>query len=144
MRWGLIAAAGLAFSVAGCVTTSMQGYADRVLPSQRLTHVAAVVSAPLPLAQSLQASLATEGAKNGVAVEDALTIFPPTRQYTNAEVKRELKDRGIDGVLVVNVADTGVMSHYAGTILSVGYHGTVSGFGTVNTFGGISTVSYFY
>jgi hypothetical protein len=77
-----------------------------------------------------------------VAVEDVLTIFPPTRQYTNAEVRRELKDRGIDGVLVVNVADTGVMSQYAGTILSGGYNGTVSGYGTVNNFGGTSTVSY--
>jgi hypothetical protein len=46
-RWGLIAAAGLAFAVAGCVTTSMQGYADKDLPSQRLMHVAAVVGAPL-------------------------------------------------------------------------------------------------
>ncbi len=142
MRWGLIAAAGLAFAVAGCVTTSMQGYADRALPSEPVAHIAALVAAPLPLSQAMQASLAAEGAKHHVAVEDALAIFPPTRQYTDAEVKRELKDRGIDGVLVMNVGDTGVTRQYAGTVLSGGYSGSTIGFGNVNTIGGISTISY--
>ncbi len=142
MRLNLIAAMGLAFVVGGCVTTSMQGYADKDPPSQPISHVAALVTAPLPLAQSMQASLADEGAKLHVAVDDALTIFPPTRQYTDAEVKHELKERGIDGVLVVNVGDTGVMQQYLGTILSGSYNGSTTGMATINTYGGMSTASY--
>jgi hypothetical protein len=142
MHFNLTAAVGLAFAVGGCVTTSMQGYADKDLPSQPIAHVAALITAPLPLSQSMQASLADEGAKLHVAIDDALTIFPPTRQYTDAEVKHELKERGIDGVLVVNVGDSGVMQQYAGTILSGGYSGSTTGFATVNTYGGMSTVNY--
>jgi hypothetical protein len=120
----------------------MQGYADRDLPDHSISHVAALVTAPLPLAQSLQADLTAEAAKANITIEDALTIFPPTRQYANEEIKRELKDRGIDGVLVVSIGDTGVMQRYAGTILSGSYSGSVVGTGTVNNYGGFSTASY--
>jgi hypothetical protein len=142
MRLYLVAALGLALALGGCVTTSMQGYADKDLPSQPIAHVAALVTAPLPLAQSMQASLTDEGAKLHVTVDDALTIFPPTRQYTDAEVKRELKERGIDGVLVVNVGDSGVMQQYLGTLLSGSYSGSTTGMATVNAYGGMSTASY--
>ena len=142
MRLRLAAALGMAFTAGGCVTTSMQGYADRDPPSQPIAHVAALVTAPLPLAQSMQANLADEGAKLHVAVDDALTIFPPTRQYTDAEVKHELKERGIDGVLVVNVGDSGVMQQYLGTILSGSYSGSNIGTATLNTYGGMSSASY--
>ena len=142
MQWKSLAAAGLAATLAGCVTTTMQGYADRDLPAQPIAHVAALVSAPLPIAQSLQANLTTEAAKAGITVEDALAIFPPTRQYTNDEIKRELKNRGVDAVLVVNVGDTGVMQQYAGTVLSGSYSGSVAGSGVVNNYGGFSTASY--
>ena len=142
MRLDLTAVAALAFAVSGCVTTSMQGYADKAPPSEPIGHVAALVTAPLPLAQSMQASLADEGAKMHVAVDDALTIFPPTRQYTDAEIKHELKDRGVDAVLVVNVGDSGVTQQYLGTILSGGYSGSTTGLATVNTYGGMSTINY--
>lgn len=142
MRLALAAVAGLAFAASGCVTTSMQGYADKAPPSQPIAHVAALVTAPLPLAQSMQASLADEGAKLNVVVDDALTIFPPTRQYTDAEIKHELKDRGIDGVLVLNVGDSGVMQQYAGTMLSGSYSGLTTGMATANTYGGMTTASY--
>ena len=128
MRLNPIAAVGLALAVGGCVTTSMQGYADKDPPSRPIAHVAALVTAPLPLAQSMQASLADEGAKVHVVVDDALTIFPPTRQYTDAEVKHELKERGIDGVLVVDVGDTGVMQQYRpGATVSISWADTSGG-----------------
>jgi hypothetical protein len=135
-------AAALGMSVSGCVTASMQGYADRVLPSQPVTHIAALVSAPLPLAQALQASLGDEALIMHVKLDDALAIFPPTRQYSDAEVKRDLKTQGVDAVLTVTVGDSGIMQQYAGTVFSGGYSATTNGIGTVNSFGGMSTVSY--
>jgi hypothetical protein len=120
----------------------MQGYADRDLPAQPISHIAALVTAPLPIAQSMQANLASEAAKLHITVDDAQSIFPPTRQYTDAEIKHDLKDRGVDGVLVVNVGDSGIVQQYLGTVLSGGYSGVENGVASVNSFGGISTVSY--
>ena len=115
---------GVALSLCGCVTTSMQGYTDRTLPDHAATHLAALVNAPLPLSEALQTSLAAEAAKTGVAVDDARAIFPPTRQYTDAEIKHDLAVQVVDAVLIVTVGDSGVVSEYAGTVFSGSYSGT--------------------
>jgi hypothetical protein len=116
-----------------------QGYADRELPAQPVTHVAALVSAPLPLSESLQASIAEQAAKIGIVVDDARTIFPPTRQYTDAQIKRDLATQGVGAVLVVTVGDSGMVREYAGTVFSGSYSGTATAnFGGV-TYGGTST-----
>ena len=95
----------------------MQGYADLQRPAAPIQHVA-VVAPP-----ALVAALASEGAQRGIAVEDAHSIVPPTRQYTDAEVQQLLGARGVDGVLVVAVADSGAQERYAGTIMSSNYIG---------------------
>lgn len=133
----LVAALGLS----GCVNTSMQGYADRNPPANTIQHIAAYVTAPGPLASSMQASIAEEARKRGILAEDALTILPPTRAYTDAEVRKALAERGIDGVLLIDVADSGVVSQYAGTIFQSSYNGTSSANGTITQMGNISTVS---
>jgi len=108
------------------------------LPSHPVSHVAVLIIAPPPLSESFQTNLAIEAAKRGVTLEDASAIFPPTRQYSDAEIKQDLKARGVDGLLVVNVGDSGVVREYAGTMFS----GNYSGSATVNTFGNMSNVSY--
>jgi hypothetical protein len=50
--------AGLLLS--GCITTSMQGYADRQLPVRPVQRIAAYVVAPAALAASFQSSIAEE------------------------------------------------------------------------------------
>ena len=129
-----------ALSLCGCVTTSIEGYADREPPAHAATHLAALVNAPLPLSEAIQASIASEATKMGVAADDARTIFPPTRQYTDAEMKHDLAGQGVDAVLIVTVGDSGVVREYAGTVFSGAYSGTVTqnGFGGA-TFGGVST-----
>jgi len=72
---------------------------------------------------NMQVSIAEEARKRGLVAQDALLLFPPTRTYTNAEVRQGLASDGVDGVLVVNVADTGVLQQYAGTILTGQYSG---------------------
>ena len=90
----------------------------------------------------MQASIAQEGQKRGVLVEDALTILPPTRTYTDAEVRKLLGERGVDGVLTINVADSGVISQYAGTIFNSYTSGTGTYNGTItNNGGGVATVN---
>ena len=98
-----IAVAVSATVLAGCVTTSMQGYADLQPPPHPIQHVAAI--AP----PALISALTKEASKRGVTLEDANVFLPPTRQYNEAEIRQAMAARGIDGVLVMNVTgDTGV------------------------------------
>jgi hypothetical protein len=117
-----IAVAISAIALGGCVTTSMQGYADLQPPAHPIQRIATI--AP----PALVSALYTEASKRGVVLEDANAILPPTRQYNEAEVRQAMAAHGIDGVLVVNVTgDTGVQQQYAGTIANTTYSGTSSG-----------------
>ena len=62
----------------GCVTTSMQGYADLDRTARPVEHIA-VVAPP-----ALVTALATESAKRGLVIEDGNAIVPPTRQTMSA------------------------------------------------------------
>jgi hypothetical protein len=125
MSFRIPAAIALASSVlplGGCVTTSMQGYADLQPPAHSIQHIAAI--APPALIPALY----TEASRRGVVLEDANVILPPTRQYNEAQVRQAMVAHGIDGVLVVTVTgDTGVQQQYAGTIANTSYSGTSSG-----------------
>jgi hypothetical protein len=67
---------------------------------------------------AIRSSVITEAAKRGVSAQDALTLFPPTRTYTDAEIRKQLAQQAIDGVLLINVGDTGFIREYAGTVFS--------------------------
>jgi len=112
----------VAGALGGCVTTSMQGYADLQPPAHPIQHIA-VIAPP-----ALISALANQASKHGITLEDANVILPPTRQYDEAQIRQAMAAHGIDGVLVVNVTgDTGVQSRYAGTIANTSYSGTSSG-----------------
>jgi hypothetical protein len=125
----------LGVALSACVTTDMQGYADRQLPQHPVQRVVALVAAPGGLASNLQTSIQQEARRHGVFSEDALNVFPPTRTYSDAEIKAELAREGIDAVLVVTVGDTGIQREYAGTVFFS------SGMATTNTMGMMSTTT---
>ncbi|WBL78802.1 hypothetical protein I3J27_38740 [Bradyrhizobium xenonodulans] len=130
-----------AISLSGCITTSMQGYADRDLPAKPVKRVIAYVAAQGPLATNIQSNIQEEARKHQVDAEDALNVFPPTRKYSDAEIRKGMTQTGTDAVLFINVGDTGVQREYAGTILSGEYVGSSSTSGTINSAGSFSTVS---
>jgi len=115
--------------------------ADRDLPTHTLEHIAVYVAAPLPLATSMQANIQDEARMHGLSSEDALIILPPTRTYSDTEVRKELTERGIDGVLLITVADSGVISQYAGTIFQSSHSGAVTAKGTATQVENTSTVA---
>jgi hypothetical protein len=84
-------------SLSGYITTSMQGYADRELPAKPVSRIVAYVAGPGPLASRIQSSISEEARKSGVIAQDALRLFPPTRSYTNAEIRQGLASKGSDG-----------------------------------------------
>ena len=86
----ILVAAASATVLAGCVTTSMQGYADLQPPSHPIQHIAAI--AP----PALIPALANEASKRGVVLEDANVILPPTRQYNETEIRQAMAAHGID------------------------------------------------
>jgi hypothetical protein len=94
----------VAVTLSACVTTSMQGYADRGLPARPVSRIVAYVTGPGTLVTSIQSNIRDEAAKRGIEADDALLLFPPTRTYTDAEIRKGLAARGIDGVLILNVA----------------------------------------
>lgn len=130
-----------AMTLSACITTDMQGYADRQLPQHPIQRMVALVAAPPALASSLQSSVTQEAKKRGIPVEDALLLFPPTRTYSNAEIKAELAKDGIDAVLVLTVGDSGVQTQYAGTVFYGNSVGSSSAIGTANTFGNTTNLS---
>jgi hypothetical protein len=139
MLRGLIPVLALvAISQTACITTDMQGYADRQLPQHPVQRMVALVAAPSALASSLQAGIVEEAKKRGVLAEDAFLIFPPTRTYSDAEIKAELARDGIDAVLVLTVGDTGVQKEYAGTVF---YGNTVTSASAVGTATGAGSVT---
>jgi hypothetical protein len=131
----------IAFGLMGCITTSMQGYADREPPKKPITHIVAYVAAPPSLAASIHSSIATESKNRGVLAEDALSILPPTRNYTNLEIQKALQSSGVDAVLILKVGDSGIMSQYAGTYFQSQTSGNTSINGTMTTFGNTSNIS---
>jgi hypothetical protein len=119
----------------------MQGYADRQPPQQPIQRIAALVAAAPGLASSLQSSIAQEGKKRGILVEDAYLLLPPTRTYSDADVKAQLARDGINTVLVLTVGDTGVQKEYAGTVFFGNSSTSLNTTGTATSFGGMTNVS---
>jgi hypothetical protein len=140
-RFVFIPLCSVAVLLSGCITTAMQGYADRELPARPIQRIAAYVVAPTALASSFQSSIAEEAAKRGVAAEDAYALFPPTRTYNDAEIRKALAESGIDAVLIINVGDSGVVKEYAGTFFQGQYSGSTDTSGTVTRNGNLSNVS---
>jgi hypothetical protein len=127
--------------LSGCITTSMQGYADRDLPTRPVKHIATYVVAPTALATSFQSSIAQEAAKRGLGADDAYALLPPTRTYSDAEIRKVLAESNVDAVLIINVGDTGVIKEYAGTFFQGQYSGSMDTSGTVTRNGNFSNVS---
>jgi hypothetical protein len=141
IRLTLISPCLIAIVLSGCITTSMQGYADRDLPTRPIQRIASYVVAPTALASSFQSSIAEEAAKRGVNAEDAYALLPPTRMYTDTEIRKVLAEGGVDAVLIISVGDTGVVKEYAGTFFQGQYSGSSEASGTATRNGNFSNVS---
>jgi hypothetical protein len=140
-RFAFVSLCSIAALLSGCITTAMQGYADRDLPARPIQRLAAYVVAPAALASSFQSSIAEEATKRGIGAEDAYALLPPTRTYNDTEIRKVLAESGVDAVLIINVGDSGVVKEYAGTFFQGQYSGSTDTSGTVTRNGNLSNVS---
>jgi hypothetical protein len=104
-----------AITLAGCLTSETADLAHAVPPRQ-VNRIVSYVSGPAPLASNVQVSISREARRRGLAADNALALFPPTRSYTDADILQVLAARGADGVLIINVGEAGVPRQYAGTM----------------------------
>ena len=72
----------MAISLGACVHTEMQGCADLDRPAHPIEQIAAVGP------PAFIKALSNEAAKQGLALDDANALVPPTRQYKDAEIRR--------------------------------------------------------
>eukprot|EP01037_Dinobryon_pediforme_P019764 gene19764-20235_t len=106
----------------GCASTAIQGYADPVPPAAPAASPAALVVAPPDLAVDTLASLVAEGGRRGLTVVDAQVLLPPTRTYSDAEIRKTLGNAKIASLLIVTIGYTSTHKEYAGTMLSAGFN----------------------
>jgi hypothetical protein len=102
--------------LSACASALVQGEGGLEAPVRPVTRLVAYVTGPDSVVSSFQANIAVEAAKRGLAAENALLLFPPTHAYADLQIRQGLAGRSIDGVLIINVGDAGVLRQYVGTI----------------------------
>jgi hypothetical protein len=107
--------AAIAVALTGCLTSSAPN-AGRMAAIRPVSHFVAYVAAPPALAPRIRSSIAAEAGRRGLVADDALALFPPSRSYVDADIRQVLAARAVDGVLIVNVGETGVPRQFAKTM----------------------------
>jgi hypothetical protein len=107
--------AAIAVALTGCLTSSAPD-AGRMAAIHPVSHFAAYVAAPPALAPRIRSSIVAEAGRRGLVAEDALALFPPSRSYVDADIRQVLAARAVDGVLIINVGETGVPRQFAKTM----------------------------
>ena len=98
----------------------------------------AVVRAPnagFAFGELLETSMVENLTKRGVHAESFLSLFPPTREWTNEEVAKELMREGFDSIMYINLVGSDTNSQTVGFI----NNGTASAYGNTASYSGSST-----
>ena len=103
--------------LAACGPALVQSEAGPQFPPRPVGRIGAYVTGPDSLVASFQANIAVEAARHGLAAENLTLLFPPTRAYADAEIRRGLAERSIDSVMIIKIGDARGQRQYAGTFL---------------------------
>ena len=126
----------IAMALSGCGSALLQSETSPQLSPRPVRAIGAYVAGPNSLAASFQANIAVEATRHGLTADNVSALFPPTRAYTNAEIRQGLAARSIDSVMIIRIGDAPGQRQYAGTILqerSVGSGGpTAAAIAAVN------------
>jgi hypothetical protein len=123
-------------ALSGCGSALLQSETSPQLSPRPVKAIGAYVAGPNSLAGSFQANIAIQGTRHGLTTDNISALFPPTRAYTDAEIRQGLAARSIDSVMIIRIGDAPGQRQYAGTILqerSVGSGGpTAAAIAAVN------------
>ena len=107
----------IAMALSGCGSALLQSETSPQLSPRPVRAIGAYVAGPNALAASFQANIAVEATRHGLTADNVSALFPPTRAYTNAEIRQGLAARSIDSVMIIRIGDAPAQRQYAGTIL---------------------------
>jgi len=91
-------------ALTGCITTEVKGYTDREYTGFRIGKVAVrAPNAGFAFGELVENSMVNAFRNRGVQAESFLAMFPPTREWTNEEVAKELIATGFDSIMYVTL-----------------------------------------
>jgi len=115
-----VAIAFLSALLAGCASTRMTSFKDPDFYVTSYRRFMVVVDHPnLQTKIDLEQLLAESFLDEGVPATEHYKIFPPTREFTPEQEMEILKERGIDGIVVVVPGNAGYTSTYVPPTVSV-------------------------
>jgi hypothetical protein len=125
--------ASLTLLLAGCVTTSVRGFTDNNYKEFKIKKIA--VRAPnvgFAFGEIMENSMIKNLRSSKVQAESFLSLFPPTRDWTNEEVAKQLMKDGYDSIMYVYLVGSDSSSQTisyinSGNAYAYGGMGTYSG-----------------
>jgi hypothetical protein len=127
VKKGILALAAASLALVGCASTKLTAYTDPAFQNAPYRNFVAHATNGDLETQRLFSSKACEALRSRKATcTPALDIFPPTRQYTDGEVTKTLKARGVDGYLLIAIGGGSSSSQYLGSqsLATVNAYGT--------------------
>jgi hypothetical protein len=119
----------------GCVTTQVKGYTDSKYRGAIIGSVAVLAnSQDVGLSEAIESGLESSLKQYGVRTVRSQTILPPTRAYTEQEIRDSLTGNGIAALLIVNIAGSETSSE------TIGYN--TFGTATATTYGSAYATGY--
>lgn len=122
----------LIFFCIGCASTKITSITDPDYKGTKLNHLVVIANVnDLTMKQSIEQKLTeTMMTKYNVKVSSGYDILPPTRQYTEIELKKILAKNSIDSVLILTVTDSGYKTSKYTTYQPYQTQGNISQTGT--------------
>lgn len=125
---------------ASCAKTNISSFKDPSASNYKLQKIMVIASnLKFTSRESLEEKTATKLTENGVVGISSLTLFYPTRNYSDEEVVTILNNNNIDGILLLELSDAYSKQTYVPPSYSSKSKGTVVG-NQVN----INTTTYQY
>ena len=124
--------ASFALMLTGCVTTSVRGFTDNDYKDYKIKKIA--VRAPnvgFAFGEVMENSMVKSLRSSKVQAASFLSLFPPTRDWTNEEVAKQLMSEGYDSIMYVYLVGSDSSSQTISYINS----------GNAYAYGGMATYS---
>lgn len=118
--------------IVGCASTSITSFRDPSFATKTFYRILVVSpSADLESRTKAESAFVERLAKHSVEGIPSISVFMPTRTYTNEELLKLLSENSIDGVLLVTLTDASTKQVYIPASSSTYGQATLSG-NTVN------------
>ncbi|MCX6147338.1 MAG: hypothetical protein NTW25_08830 [Candidatus Kapabacteria bacterium] len=99
----------LSIVLASCATTKTTSYSDPDFRGKKFNSICVYAEVEdLEMRKTLETKLADELKDNGIVTFIGIDLFPPTREWTDDQFQKTLKDIKVDGYLRVRLTNTDV------------------------------------